>query len=346
MKRAEFRAMLGVLILLASSSCSNKSSDNGTIFPEVTETAWTVITEDDEILPQSSQIGINDSSIFIVGELDGKWIHRYGRHDGQLKENMISYGQGPDEIVNGSSAPITMLNEDSLIVINDLGVKSVKMVKIAGEPGVVKQINTTEFTPKPFIAHYIDPKRILIEVFRPKELNREYVLVKDGEAVSTYVGVPEEKTDTKMAPYFNLSIAVAVSPDGQHIAAGYLYSGIIELFAVEDTVLREVYSHAFHPIDVPADPIEAARNNQLIRAFSAATATDKYVFFVYSGENTPESENKIAIFDWEGNPVKLIKTDCQILSFAVDDKASEIYAITLPGEDGESQISKLSYTLP
>ncbi len=341
--------VLSLVVLLVGNSCSNKNSDNGTIFPEATETAWTVISGNDEILPQSPQICINDSSIFVVDELDGKWIHRYGRNDGQLKERMISYGQGPDEIINGSFAPITMLKDDSLVVINDLDLKLLKLVKISGKPKVVKQINTAEFVANPFIAQYVDPKRILIENFdfSRKQLNRAYVLVKDSRAVSTYINFPEDETTAKMIQNFPVSrCGVAVSPDGRHIAVGYLRGGVLEMFAVEDTVLREVYSHAFHPQEKPGDQEKETWESTMIRAFSAARATNKYVFLVYSGETTPETDNKIAIFDWKGNPVKLIKTDCQIVAFDIDEKTSELYAITIPGEDGETQISKLSYTLP
>lgn len=85
--------------------------------------------------------------------------------------------------------------------------------------------------------------------------------------------------------------------------------------------------------------------DETVFAFSDIFVTDSLLYCGYDGESTQGADRgtwftKVAVFDWEGNPLKVIKTDKRIEQIAIDDdgrifalistRSGEVYLAMLP----------------
>lgn len=90
---------LYVTLLPIISGCGNSQSQNySSLFAELDSIEWTIIN-DNEILPIANDIMVSDSLIYVLGLMDGSWLHLFEKNTGKLIGNHVLQGQGPDEIM-------------------------------------------------------------------------------------------------------------------------------------------------------------------------------------------------------------------------------------------------------
>ena len=73
--------------------------------------------------------------------------------------------------------------------------------------------------------------------------------------------------------------------------------------------------------------------SNLIASFCDLYATDEVLLAAYGGETEfGTGINNIAIFDWKGNPLKLIRTDHRIERLCLDSEGNALYAVVHDSE--------------
>jgi hypothetical protein len=134
------------------------------------------------------------------------------------------------------------------------------------------------------------------------------------------------------------------NPNENYFVIANLLCNNIEFYEVKEieTVLLRQYDF----FDIKAQYREQLIiDNDCIINYTWAYGTVKYCYMLYSGKTYSENDqrtswgNKIIVFDWNGNYVKTMETDREILTFCVDELTHQIYA-TIIDNNGEYGIMR------
>lgn len=120
-----------------------------------------------------------------------------------------------------------------------------------------------------------------------------------------------------------------VSPDKSKIVCASGYGAILEIFDIhKDKISLKTIKGFYRPI------FDTDKNENIIyiphktfSAFKDLYVTDKYIYTVFN--NIPESRDQknIAVFDWEGNCIRLYQCDYNLHKICIDSKSNKVYAI-------------------
>lgn len=136
------------------------------------------------------------------------------------------------------------------------------------------------------------------------------------------------------------------NPSKNKVAYFYYESsnmGILEINKDLNFVNRKIITEEINVrTQKNGDNYNKYRKGKPKNGFIAATASEKYLYVLYSGKeinNTTIKEiteafitNKIYVFDWDGNPIRTYNLDCKVRSIAVDDQDKNIYAASYEDE--------------
>ena len=153
----------------------------------------------------------------------------------------------------------------------------------------------------------------------------------DGNLLSTYNGFPVIDDDRKRYAIYT-SPFVAVSPDEEKFAITAARAGILETFSMKGGKLKNIATKYFIEPDFT---IEGDRFNydNLLASFGDLCATDEVIYVAYGGDGPMGSGyHNIAMFDWDGNPLKLMRMDYNIMRLDLDREEDALYAMILDSE--------------
>lgn len=145
----------------------------------------------------------------------------------------------------------------------------------------------------------------------------------------------------------------AIKPDGERFALAYEYEDRIEIYDKASNLLHIVKGPDFyHPefdINERKNGVVKVRDKTR-KACIKLRATSNEIWTLYSGEIVyPGNEdlneltyknNKMLVFDWEGNFLRAYKLDIPIYNFCLDSENKVIYAVT---EENDNHIISFEY---
>jgi TolB-like 6-blade propeller-like len=145
---------------------------------------------------------------------------------------------------------------------------------------------------------------------------------------------------------------IFTNPDGTKAALACRYTDQVEFIDLATQQCRTVkgpenYPATFNTINANGrDMLE--RTTETRFAFTSGTASDKYIYLLYSGNHEVEGAgnmnsagNLIYVYDWEGRPVRKYTTSKFISSIAVTPDDSLLYAYDTDTKDiVKTKISK------
>ena len=343
MRKLYFRSSLIAILILAITGCSqkgrNQDKDSFTIeFPETENLSWEILPSD-EIIPFPDDVMARDSVIIILGNLDNSWIQVYDKRTGAHLQSHVGYGEGPEEIIFACNA---VCDPDGEISIADM--KTGKIIKLKRDFSTEDVWNTHEFSPNLSGAWPLQEDKWLIDHLVPKDKklhrNMEIIDFSSPEKIISSYEIKAE--DLNVNPMMLMRDPKGVvSPDGQHFARGIGTGCILQIFDIKDDRIipkkSEVYFEPEFDEEGNTDPFP-------VRGFTSLTATDKYIIGSYGGTRSDFEVNKIGIWDWNGNPVKLIQTDGSIFRLALDESEGMLYAVLLQ-ENEERALAKMKISL-
>lgn len=126
---------------------------------------------------------------------------------------------------------------------------------------------------------------------------------------------------------------IYIKPSGNKVVLPYRFTDMIEIFNLETQKGKALHGPVGFDVDYSLVNGNMHRTENTRHAFVGGTVTDHYIYLLYSGtldvKENPYYGKQIYIYDWEGNPIKKIILDRDVLSLAVseDDKTIYIYDV-------------------
>ena len=162
-----------------------------------------------------------------------------------------------------------------------------------------------------------------------------------GDLISAYDKFPAIDEEWKRDMMY-INDYVAVSPDEEKFAVVTSLGGILETFSIKDGELKNIATKYFVEPDFSMTKSKVGEvysvsydYDNLVKSFGDLYVTNDAVYAVYGGDRMFTSRtgsDNIAVFDWKGNPQKLIRTDYRIVTFFLDEEENTVYAVIWDSE--------------
>ncbi|WP_455673274.1 BF3164 family lipoprotein [Phocaeicola sp.] len=285
-------------------------------------------------------------SLFVVQDLGSDAYVNLFDKEGNYMDCLVKKGQGPNEIPNLSS-PFMMDGAR-------------KKISVYSRPAIVEYDlykflqHETDYCEKITLPDNCDSIPVhgvrklngdlLLEGFTDKM--RFSIVKKDGSVLSynqyPLIGggdVSEEET----AAVLSYACKIAVRPGGEYWAQGTYIGGTLEIFKRNNDQITSEYQTFIFPSEYDGMGSQVSWNEKTHIGFDDMVATSDYIYTLLNGTLganlkqmppvTPFAD-RITIFDWQGNVVKVIKTDCMMIALDVDEKEQKCYVLAYNGDEG------------
>lgn len=307
---------------------------------------------DDDLLPffPAGMAISGDYLLLTYADAEEKTFHVFDK-SGKLLRSGIHLGRGPGETMMGH-AYMTVYGDE--VTFSDLSVKERLSFSLNDfmKDGPLT-VHSAKLNLPPWGSFGIrSPKGDDIWVIirsRIKDFDRPDRIIRmetpDGQVFEDKDPVFE---DRDVAHFSAMQPNVAFSPDGKRMAYCSAIGLTMELFSI-DGELRKTGIRRYLPPKVRVNTQSYEYEDDFIFGHGKLYATDKNIYMAYDGETTGRDwrvehrpgalYHNIAVFDWEGNPVALYKTDFRINNLCVEPDGSAIY-FALENEEGKSILCK------
>ena len=327
-------------ICLAIISCSPKKNVdyvevsklivNDTIYPKVNTLT------DLFIFNLSSSFRIYNDYLIITENIDGQFIHILDKNTGTHLKSLISFGRGPAEIlmtpfinVDKNTGEVLLLEPnthklieffiDSIIIDKDI-TRNIKSRYVNyGNSNFVKTSNNIIASNKLNEAE--------------QKFERFHIINSDSIA-GKYISYPIFNDDDSdiISSLYILNSVIDISSNYDKLVSVLRNGAVMEIFDVDSTNIslskRNTYIRPKYIIDQGC-PIETEESTL---GFKDLYVTSNKIYTIFAGVgafNWKGHLNKIIEFDFEGNPLRVIKIDNKynLFNICVDEFNNRIYAI-------------------
>ena len=156
-----------------------------------------------------------------------------------------------------------------------------------------------------------------------------FIMEKDGMVTAELNYFPIEDK-AKSFTMYNFS-SYAVSPDRTKFVIGTPFGAIMEIYSLDSTIEHKATKYFYEPdFEVTFGSYDYTKGTVL--GFHDIYVTDDWIYGVYDGERNPYYagderlvDTKIAVFDWDGNPKELIRTDYGIDRICYSERENALY---------------------
>ena len=295
-------------------------------FPEQTMGSFTIIS-DDLMLYAASDMKMYGEYLVILAQHNDRFLHIYDRRTGDRIARGLHHGRGPGEIMQVFFGFSLDSRNGDLFVFDPNAGKDVLLNVDSMVRGKHYVVESDRFDNNGVIAYHI-VYPLPDESFITRLLRHErYRMIRDGEEIASYPTFPIE--DRVLARLMYNHDVVSLSPDGKRMAVGTGFGAILETFDLRDGIRNISTSYFIEPkVDIKSDDIFWP-TEETINGFGTIYAGNDLVYTTFGGTSEPGFPKKIAIFDWYGNPVRLITTDSNIFRICVDEADGTLYALII-----------------
>lgn len=275
----------------------------------------------------------------ITYDVDGEFIFSITNLD---KEIMLSkfgkLGQGPDEIlgmvtttsiVNENTISFFEPNKSILYTINFENLTNPVLTEVLSVKGIDMILTLTPLSSDIFVATGIFEK------------GRYMLLDKSGKVISYNFDYPtftNEEMFTNAHKAMAFQGRLAVRPDGKRFFFACEDSEVFEIIEItQNNNLYKIFEfHGevanFKPEGDGIESVSAAIDRNSKTKFIDSYCTQDHIYLLYSnrviGDNGYNAylANRVFVFDWDGNPVKLLNSDIDVSNIAIDENDRYMYA--------------------
>lgn len=336
--------------ILAMVSCNNYTNQvyRTPDFPYVTDVNNIKFLTDDICVNTVSDIFKYGEHLYIIAydAQNQTYLQAYDIKTGERLYSTIRYGNGPGEIIYPN---ISYFDYDSgHLHFYDKVSERIFEYDLSNQVSLVAENISTNF---PWITHYFPIKSLgnltmmAIKEGASEQLNNARIsLINDqNQVVSEYNNFPIESDKNIQYAVYQTDRA-DISMDKQHLIVGTSYGSILEIFDITEGIMPKAVKYFVEPTLILREG--KYNNDDTIIGFNDLFASNQYIYASYDGENygnVPACDffNNIAVFDYNGMPVILLRMKNRVERICVDEEAGEIYAV-LKLHSGEVKIAKLN----
>ena len=334
------RSFTFLAVTLLFTCCGGKNEKSGfkkPVFPVKENAEFTVIT--DEL------IGINVINDLFCGD---NWICIYAYDaenqcymhlfdkSGEKLFSALKKGRGPNEVMfpattsfNSKSATLDIFDA---IASKNITVHIDSLLLSDGKKGI-SSINELDSYPekiKVWPGHRLEGRA------ERKDGQKRLTLLNDfGDTLSTYDSFPEIENKDLLPRLYTFFSGFELSPDHTKLATTSCGGEILETFSLGEEITSIATGYFIEP-DVN---IEGAfpyfDNERTILGFSDLFVDNSLIYTAHDGKTLALSDikdkrslfSRIAIYDWNCNPVKEIQTDYRIERICVESDSDKMFAV-------------------
>ena len=338
--------------MLLSVSCSD-SKYRAPEFPVERGGRWEIISG--ELYVQVSDIWEYDS-VLVVPSYDRQTKRElgiYSKQTGRLICSGINYGNGPGESLSGyrntsldggmmsyydfEKGRALFVNIDSLM--RGTYAYGEQSLEIPAETRVMQNAGDNMILYMSNRSEYADTSS-----------SRRFTLqeISTGKTVLSYDYFPIEDDAVRYRLY-NFTYSLAISPDKSRFAVGTLWGAVLETYSIGVDSISRLYMGYFAEPEFDAVHLSLVENERTVLGFRDLYAENDRLYAVYNAEliSSAEAErgstlvfNDISVFDWDGNPLELIRTDYNIDHICYSARDNAVYA-SVWDDDGIMYLARL-----
>jgi len=275
------------------------------------------------------------------------WLHVFDTA-GRKIADYVPYGRGPNELM----AVWSMQEIGHVLKLYDKTLNKEIQVDFSASDKV-PAISETSIPPRKWMMNlfFVGGNRLIYSVpglsAKDERLPRLLLESPDGEILSECFDSPFEHEDPIIR--FRLDSMGAfqsLSPDAGKFAIAYSGAGVLELYSIGKSIKRESLNY-FSPHDLKVLNGKVVQSGDRKRSFCSLYASDKYVFASYDGSVYDRKDKRllfknIAVFDWKGRALKLLKTSYRIEAVCYSEEEHILYTVNID-ESGDAFLGKLAF---
>lgn len=276
---------------------------------------------------------------------DDKMLNLYDRNTGEFIKSFVNIGRGPGEV--NSLGRMTVNHKTGDLWAADLVRRQAfryNLDSVTKEtPDYFEQIVMKGYD-EHTLGNISPCEGGLFMVMNSSIMYRSPRYMKmdlSGTVTHTYDDYPRVKgdeLDTMRHHYTLIPNRGATSPDGKKYIVIADYGGLFEIFDIATDICLKKRQGFYEPAyDMKAvksnnfDYYNIQPNDKTVSVIGDIYATDNYIYMRFGeyGKNVcNDSRQNIGVFDWDGNAVRLYKTDYIIGMLCVDEADKKLYAVT------------------
>lgn len=284
----------------------------------------------DTMIISSGKTDINDYVFHLFSKTSGKYIKSFG-----------TIGQGPGEITLPISGFSTDIKNNKIYCYDARQHKLVEYFIYTNNDEIIVASNDDVFPPQIQNASgervfSLRENEFLTAYNGSIDASYRFIKTSFEDTISTYnqyprLSEPEEFIRVEYS-YFSYFGTIAVKPNGKKFVHATRSGCILEIFDCSEEIKPLKTKRFFEPSYKPPKrkdtrfPLVQKGDNS-INGITNIFCTDKYIYATYSDSRGENNYNQIAVFDWNGDPVKLLLFSDSIISFVVENNDEKGYAL-------------------
>ena len=338
MKRKFLKICFIFIIIAATVGCKQKDEWELLVFPVEKEVELEMIIEDPVWPNVMRGIDFYNGKLVMMYDKNDRHIHFVDAYTGEELGSMLHKGRGPGEIIIARKFFID--RETGTFSVYDFMSKKLLSGNIDSLYNGLSLYQVDEnFGQGTYAVFPLQQGYFFCQSTYNAEPERRYSMKKNNGELVKYEGYPLD--DFNLVHNIFSPHHMVFSRDRTKMVASPTYGMILEFFdlkiGIEKTktrYFRKIYSKNDGSPDYPKSGVGMAN----------VCGTDKYIYATHGEPDTDWSFNNIAIFDWEGNPVKIFRTKYKkLINICVDDEERFLYVVG-EKEDGNRVLAKLDLT--
>ena len=324
-------------IILGMSNCSPKQeiSFEPLIFPNTTHLEGQIL-DSSFIMGKSYDIDYYNQYILISAHTGEKepLIHLFDKNEKKFFTSLLPKGRAPGERLTWGGIQVDHATGEALFFDSEaqrsttFQIDSVHYSKKKWQ----EQITVYHF---PVYAYHITPlkngyiiqgggevspqgKRPRLSLFRNDSLIDILYNTPNVRFAENYLSIDQISTD----------FLYSISPDKQRLVCQMTYGMILEFISIKkDRIIADTVRGFIKPIfELDRHKCVNPTEGKTIYGLRDLYATNQYIYAIYIGNTVYKNSNRIAVFDWKGNPLHLFTTDYKLERLCVDETNRKIYA--------------------
>lgn len=293
-----------------------------------------------------NKVEVYNSYLIVVGFFQKNFLAVYDKQSGELLNEAIFKGRGPNELVFFGNLDFNKTTGDMTfydLQTNDILTCNIEDVMSGSASGFCKtKDNVNAWTKGAFSLQ--EGKMLMVHRVSPRGSNpQKRFVIYDGDSVCfSYNEFPILDTTTSLNFLLYEQSSMSISPDRTRLVEGVGRNGAtLEVFdlGVDEMMLHWVkYLIPVHP-----DAGKKRGKKDFIYGFTDVYAAGEGIVTVI-GDETQDKIRSICIFDWDGTPVKriVLEDDYNPMKACMDDEGN-IYAV-VRNESGYYYLARIIET--
>lgn len=337
-----------VILLGLLTSCSNRRNN----MEDVQNLSSTVFLSDD-VLETPYHI-CSTGKFLILGNLKNDTILEVYTNDGEKVNQFLIHGEGPNEALRILN--IQYSASDGCIYLSDSPKRLIYKVLVSDLKEKNPDITTvfhyqSDKLPEDRMIwdwwKYMSNGKLIAANATPNGMLAYFNAQMDD--FSCHEAYPDkDDVSSELSEWANMKLyssCSAVSPDANKLVVAYYGAdmlGFVQLNgdSITTKFLKKKLPNDIYVVQYDENNVQGAFTSESIRHYVSVTASDNYVYALYCGEKEKNCApglmraGMVKCYDWNGNLMRTIQLDNQVLQIAVSPDDKYLYGVTESADTG------------